>query len=232
MLLKGFISRNRKGSIIAITLFAVMMSIMSMGMISVATTLYSSSEETAQNYANIQSYRSAAELACFNYITELQTVTVEKDLSSAFLGASSAVIYPESLELIQQKIASEEEGQELVWKTDSISEALNGTVLSDPSIILNLLAKLSKGNSTFKLSIEDYPQIDWTSGESYISSKEAQLRIEPLKVIVDLQVRGEVLKEILYVDGLRLSVQVDDFDSSKVSLKLVEREGGVQIYRD
>lgn len=235
MLLK-VLKRSRKGNLIAILLFAVMISIMSMGSLSVASTLYTSNEESAQNYANIQTYRSAAEIACYKYIMDLQTVTVTKDMSSSILGSVGPTIYTEAIELIQGKIARSDD--ELVWKTETISDALTGTVLSDPSIMLNMLAKLDKGNSKFKLSIADYPQIDWASGESFISAREAQLRIEPIEVIVDLQVRGEVLREVLFVDGLRLLVTADkDFDPDvgtviTVTLKLVEREGGVQIYRD
>lgn len=229
-----WIKKKRKGEIIAIFLFAVMISIMSMGALSVASTLYTSNEESAKNYADIQTYRSAAEVACYRYIMELQTVLVTKDTTVGNLNSVGPTIYTESLELIQEKIAKADEP--LVWKTETIDGALAGTVLSDQTILLNLLAKLGVRETHFKLCIADYPTIDWTSGESFISRTEAQLRLEPLEVQIELKVGSEVIKEKLWVDGLRLLVTAERdpavASTTTVTLKIVEREKGVQIYRD
>ncbi len=231
MRLRNFLKKSRRGNLIAILLFAVMISIMSMGTLAVASSLYTSNSETATYYANIQSYRSAAEIACYRYIMELQTVLVEKNVSAPVLGSTGPTIYGEAIDLIVQKIGKTEEP--LTWKTATINDALTGTVMSDSTQLLNLMARLGGGRSEFKLYLDDYPEIDWTSGESYISAHEAQLRLVPFEVHVDLTIRGESLKEKLWIDGLRLLVTAETSGgSTDVTLKLVEREGGVQIYRD
>lgn len=234
-MLLNWLKKKRRGSIIAVFLFAVAISIMSVGSLAVASTLYTSNEESAKNYADMQTYRTAAEIACYRYIMELQTVLVTQDTTASVLGSVGPTIYTESLELIQNKIGQTD--KPLVWKTKTINEALAGTVLSDPTIIVNLLAKLGLRETVFELSIADYPTIDWTSGESFISKTEAQLRLEPLEVHVFLQVGSEVVKETLWVDGLRLLVDAERDPavaggSTTVTLKIVERDKGVQIYRD
>ena len=227
--------KRRSGSLIAILLFAVVIAIMSFGTASVASTLYASNEESATRYAHIQSYRAATEIACYQYINDLQAITVTKNLSGDWVSVSGSAIYTQSVEVITEQLGMTD--SPLVWKVSTIEAAIAGATVSDPAIVTNLLGLLAEGRADFQLSLVDYPDIDWTAGESYISRDESQLKLKPLEVIVELTAKGEVLKEHLYISGLYLNVlqmveRTETGRQTTVTMNITTGEKGVQIYRE
>lgn len=227
--------KRRSGSLIAILLFAVVIAIMSFGTASVASTLYASNEESATRYAHIQSYRAATEIACYQYINDLQAITVTKNLSGDWVSVSGSAIYTQSVEVITEQLGMPD--SPLVWKVSTIEAAIAGATISDPAIVTTLLGLLAEGRADFQLSLVDYPDIDWAAGESYISRDESQLKLKPLEVIVELTAKGEVLKEHLYVSGLYLNVlqmveRTETGRQTTVTMNITTGEKGVQIYRE
>lgn len=227
--------RKRRGSLLAILLFAVIMAIMAFGTASVASTLYASNEESATRYSHIQSYRSATEIACYQYIGDLQAITVTKNLSGDWVSVSGSAVYTQATEVIVEQLGMTD--NPLVWKVSTIEAAIAGATVSDPSVVTNLLGLLAEGRVNFQLSLVDYPEIDWAAGESFISRDESQLKLLPLEVVVELTVKGEVLKEHLFVSGLYLNVlqMVERTESGRqttVTMNITTGEKGVQIYRE
>lgn len=234
MKLQKFLQKPRKGNLIAILLFAVMIAIMSMGTLSVAMTLYSSGEQTAKQYADIQSYRSAIEIACYQYVNELEATTVTKNLSADWISVTGSAVYTQAVEAIESAIGKADNPQ--VWNKATVEEAITGALISDPAVMVNLLALLQEGRSNFVFETSGLA-INWAAGESYISSSESVLKLQPLEVTVDLLAKGEKLKEILYIDGLYLNVTTIKIGSGSsrqtiVTMNISEGESGVQIYRD
>lgn len=246
-MLKRLFKKARRGSLIAVLLFAVVIAIVCFGMLMVASSLYTANEENATHYANVQSYRSAAEMAVYQYATDLQAVVLTKNLDTDWIGVSGPAIYTEGLTLIAETIGQNsapagETPNHLKWKVDTIQTAIGAANVSNPAVLANLLAELDVGRSIFELTIDDYPDIDWTSSSSWIVGKEAMLKIAPIGVKVKLTVRGEQLLEHMFIDGLFLHVvreripndDDDDTRSTIVTLQIVTSASGkgVQIYRE
>ena len=233
---KQLLNKRRKGSLLAILLFAVMIAIMSFGTLSVASSLYATNEESAKRYAHIQSYRSATEIACYQYINDLQAVTVTKFLTGDWVSVSGSAVYTQACEVIQETVGKEDDP--LVWKVSTIEAAIAGATVSNPEIVTNLLGLLAEGRASFMLSVTDYPEIDWTAGESFVSKDESQLKLRPFEVIVELTAKSEVLKEHLFVNGLYLNVLQESIRTeggtrdTKVTMNISVGESGVQIYRE
>lgn len=230
------LQKRRKGSLLAIFLFAVMIAIMSFGTLSVANSLYASGEQTSKRYSHIQSYRSAAEIACYQYVNDLQAITVTKSLSGEWISVSGSAVYTQACEAIQEKIGKSD--NPFVWNVDTIEAAIVGAPVQDASSLTSLLALLAEGRTNFLLSVVDYPEIDWTAGESYISRDESQLKLLPIDVTVNLTAKGEILKEHLFVGGLYLNVvqttsrNLDGSRETTVTMQITQGEKGVQIYRE
>lgn len=234
MKIRGAFRKPRRGNLIAILLFAVMIAIMSMGTLSVAMTLYSSGRQTAKQYADVQSYRAAIEIACYQYVNELEATTVTKNLSTDWLSVTGPAVYTQAVEVIESAIGKTDNPR--VWDKDTIEEAITGALISDPSVMVNLLALLQEGRNSFVFTTSGL-DIDWAAGESYVSNSESMLKIQPIEVTVDLLAKGEILKEVLYIDGLYLNVSSVSIGSGSnrqtlVTMNISEGESGVQIYRE
>lgn len=228
---KAPMKKTRKGSLLAILLFAVIIAIMSFGTVSVATTLYASNNESTRRYSHIQSYRAATEIAAYQYISDLQAVNVTKNLNADWISVSGGAVYTQALELIVNEIGTVDEP--LTWKTLDIIHALSGAPVQNPEVLTNLLGLLGQGRAEFKLSIVDYPEIEWNAGESYVSRDESQLKLRPIEIVVELIAKGEVLKEHLFVSGLHLDVlQMKVGRDTLVTMNITTGEKGVQIYRE
>lgn len=225
----------RKGNMLAIFLFALMIAIMSFGTLSIASSLYSSGESTAKRYANVQSYRAAAEMACYQYVNDLQAITVKKNLKDDWISVSGATVYTQACEAIQDEIGKED--NHLQWNVANIETAVAGAGVTDASIVTNLLGLLTSGRTQFTLTIVNYPEVDWSSVETAVSSKESLLKLLPIEVDVDLVAKGEAIKEKLFVSGLYLKVSQEKVSTESgrdtaVTMSIVQGEGGIQIYRE
>ena len=227
----------RKGNLLAILLFASSMAIISFGTLGLAMTLYAHNNNSAKSYANYQSYRAALEVSVYQYVADLCSVTVTRDLNSDWISVSDSAIYTQGIELIQETIGLSE--NPLTWKTTDIITAISATPISNAEIMASLLGYVSSvGTTEFNLSAVDYPSIDYTSlGESSSGDSFSQLALHPLEVNVHLRVKGEVLDDVLFIDNLYLTVTQEKFEGeggnkvSNVTMRIEEGESGVKIYR-
>lgn len=226
---------KRKGSLVVVVIFSMMMAIISFGLLGVATALYVQNEDSSGRYANLQTYRAATEIAAYQYCNDLQTVIVTRSLSGEWLNVTGSAVITQSLEEIQKAVSTN--SNNLVWKVGTIQEAVSGASVSNPQIMVNLLGLLNEGVTNFKLSVADTPQIDYSTGEGYISADESMFKLQPIEMHIHLTALGESLDEVLYVDGLYIHILRDNiigvggFRDTVFTIKVIQGESGVQIYR-
>lgn len=238
--MSGVFLRGRQGNLLVVVMFAVAIAIVSFTTLMVVTSTYASQKENAKQYANIQSYRAAAEIACYQYITDLCVNTETLDLSSSFITPSGPAMYNEALRLLQEAVGERPNPDEplatadpLVWRVSTISAAISGATVSHPDAIMDLIALCSKGLNEFELRLEDYPEILWGDEGTDLTGNEVTLVLAPLEIHVRLRVRGEILNETFYAHGLCLSVIKEGPASTRtLTMRIVEPENGVRIYRD
>lgn len=228
--------RQRKGSFLLVITFGVLMAWVIVSMLTVATSLYSSSKDTAKIYGDIQSYRAATELACYQYITDLQGMTVTKDLDGDWISVSGQAVYTQALDAIQATLASPEDPT--AWFVTDITDALAGANLSDPSVLTDLLSKLSGVRQEFKLTVPEPMKLDWDNPETSSSRTGATVALEPLVIEVYLTVKGESVSEKFIVTDLFLDVDItetemeDGSTHAVATMMLTEKESGVTISRE
>lgn len=234
--------KGRRGSILVILMFVFVMAIVTVGTLRVASALYASNRESAQNYARIQTYRASTEIACYQYISELESLNATRDLNGDWIGVSGVAIYGEAIDLLVDSISKsaaapgEDFVQPLTWTTDSIVDAIAGAPVSNPVVVTDMLATLEDGRNSFKLYLGLYPEIDWNAVDTFVSPGVSNLRLQPLEVHVSLKARGEDLNDILFVDGLYLNTFVEtsveaDGSHTRVTMSIVEGDNGIEIYR-
>lgn len=228
--------RKRKGSFLLVITFGALMAWVTVSMLTVATNLYVVTKDSAKIYSDIQSYRAASELACYQYITDLQGVTVTRDLDADWISVTGQAIYTQALDAIKQALASDSD--ENTWAISDVSLALSGLNLSDPAVLTNLLGKLTGARQEFSLVVPEPMKLDWDDADSWSDSDRAYVKLEPFIVEIYLSVRGESLFETFLVDGLFLDVQFSEMEAidgsgshDVATLMLTEREDGVSITR-
>lgn len=228
--------RRRKGSFLLVITFGALMAWVTVSMLTVATSLYTTTKDSAKIYSDIQSYRAASELACYQYVTDLQGVTVTRDLDADWISVTGQAVYSQALDAIKQSLASDTDAN--AWYVSDISTALSGLNLSDPSVLTNLLGKLTGVRQSFTLTVPEPLKLDWNDPESWSDSDRAYVAVEPFTVEISLSVKGESLFETFTVDGLFLDVQFSRIESADGSgrhdtatMMLTEREDGVSITR-
>lgn len=226
--------RKRRGSLLLVITFGTLMAFVVLGLMTLATSLYSTSKDSAKVYADIQSYRAATELACYQYITDLESVVINKDLDADWISVTGNAVYSQALEAIKAALASEVD--ENVWYVSDITTALSGANLSNPVVLTDLLAKVVGVRQSFVLTVPEPFKLDWSDSDSWKNSRGANVALEPVIVEITLEVKGEQLFERFIVDGLYLNVVVsrEEVGGSKhdvATMVLVERESGVSITR-
>lgn len=226
--------RKRRGSLLLVITFGTLMAFVVLGLMTLATSLYSTSKDSAKVYADIQSYRAATELACYQYITDLESVVITKDLDADWISVTGNAVYSQALEAIKAALALETD--ENVWYVSDITTALSGANLSNPVVLTDLLAKVVGVRQSFTLAVPEPFKLDWADSASWKNSRGANVALEPVVVEIALDVKGEQLFERFIVDGLYLSVVVsrEEVGGSKhdvATMVLVEQESGVSITR-
>lgn len=226
--------RRRRGSLLLVITFATSMAMVAVGMMILATNLYSSARYSADNYADIQSYRAAAEMACYQYITDLESVVVTKDLDADWISVSGNAVYTQALEAIKDSLASETDS--LAWFVADVREALSGVNLSDPLVLTELQGKLAGARQSFSLIVPEPFELDWADSNSWRDSDGANIALSPVLVEVTLAVRGETVYDRFTVDGLYLVVnitqqEIDGSSHDVATMYLAEMESGVEISR-
>lgn len=228
---------RRKANLLLVLLFAMTIAIVSFGTLALAMTLYASGNDSAKRYAEYQSYRAAIEVSVYQYVADLCSVSVRRDLNSDWISVSDSAVYSQGLELIQETIGTEED--RLVWKVTDITEAISAAPMTDATIATSLLGSVSvEGIKEFQLKSADVPSINYESLNNVINDKGLSIfELNPIEVDVHLRVRGEILDEKLYVSGLVLNSNYEAYRNEfgklveNVSMQIKEGEAGIDIYR-
>lgn len=214
--------KRRKGSLLVVVAFGVMMAFVCVLMLSMSNTLTTVTKESAKIYENIQNYRAASELACWKYVNDLQSVVVSKDLDADWVNpmdpgnldwssVTNRAVYSQALEVIQETQKDPDyTGSGIRWNKDTISEALEGIPLSDASVLPTLFGKFTGYTQLFDLIVPSDMLIKNDSTWSYTRHHEAAFELEPFEVDVNLKIRGETLNERFLVSKLFLYVKIED----------------------
>ena len=227
--------KRRKGSLLVVITYGSLMAVVVLGMMTLASSLYSTARDSAKTYSDVQTYRSACEMACYEYVTELEAVTVTKNLDADWISVTGNAIYTQAIDAILESIGSAEDPN--VWRVYDIRDALRMANISDPSILVGLFAKLDGVSQEFCLKVVEPPRLDWENEDSWKRSGDAHIAIEPVIIEINFRVKGEELFERFRVNGLFLEVQSSDMDvggsrNEIATLMLVEKEEGVSITRE
>lgn len=205
-------------------------------MLTVATTLYLGTKDSSRLYSDIQSYRAGAEMACYQYVTDLQGIILTRDLDGEWISVSGEAVYSEALDTIKATLGTDTDPN--TWYVSDLTTALSGANLSDPTILTDLLGKLVGVRQSFSLVVPEPLRLDWDDPESWRDRSGAFVAIEPFKVDVVVTVKGEVVSEEFTVDGLYLNVVatresvVDGGPKHDIiDINLTEMESGVSITR-
>ena len=215
--------------------FGTLMGLVVVSMMTLAYNLYYSSRNSSENYSDIQNYRAATELACYQYVTDLCSVLVTRDLESDWITPSGQAIYTQAVELIQNELASPSDVD--AWYVNDITVALSAINVSDPSVLTDLLGRLTGVRQEFRLAVPEPLRLDFLSSEVVMDNRTGgRIPLEEFDVEVDLTVRGETVNEVFTISGLYLDVTFFDMavgtsEYSAAQIILVEDEEGVQITR-
>lgn len=229
------VKQRRRGSLLAIILFSALIAIIAVGTLTVATTLYTSNEKSMHIYGNLQSYRAATELSCYQYLNDLEAITVTDDIDANWVSVTESAVYTEAIRLITDAVSTEEGS--LTWRTTDAVSAIGGTPVSDSSIMVKLIGLLQSGSTKFKLYMTEYPSLDWLSDSAEFEIGDMSIPLNPVPVSIDLSVKGESLSEELYIYGLYLHVITEErlMESGRydtfVTVSIEEGEDNFGIYR-
>lgn len=227
--------KRRRGSFLLVITFGTLMAWVIVSMLTVATSLYSGTRDNARIYSDIQSYRAGTELACYQYITDLQGITVTKDLDSDWISVTNQAIYTQALDAIKATLGADDDPNR--WFVSDLTTALSGANLSDPTVLTDLLGRVAGARQSFALSVPEPLTLNWEDPNSWRSSSGAYAAVVPFVVEVNLSVRAETVSERFIVSGLYLSIDITDQDMADggrheiATMRLAEREEGVSITR-
>lgn len=195
-------------------------------MLTLASSLYGTSKDSAKIYSNLQSYRAASELCTYQYLTDLTSVTVEKRLDTDWISIKENAMYSQALAAIQNALA--DPNDETRWILNTVTDALTGANISDPTILTDLFSKLSTGRQELILKVPEPLTLDWTHKDNWKNASGAHVKIKPFVIETTLNVKGESITEVFEVDELFLDVSVE---GNTAILSLKETESGVKIRR-
>ena len=147
--------RKRKGSLVVVVLFAMTMSIVSVGMLSVGQALYVTGRRDVAVFSDTQSCKSMMEISVVRYLDDLQSVTVTETINTAWLPTDSSVLYSGALEKIVDAVSTPD--GKLVWYRTSAKEILASTTFDNPSALLSLTTLFNRRDGKVHLYLEDIP---------------------------------------------------------------------------
>ena len=228
------VKNKRRGSLLLVLMFGTLMAVVMLGMMTLATDLYTSGRESANIYADIQDYRATCELACYQYINDMCAILVEKDLNAGWVEAGHEVVdgavFTQALELIVDELKAADGSS--MWKKSTALEAIAGCGVLDPSVLTSLVAKLSVQNvrEVFILQLPSGLSLEFDPETSFVSRDSAYLSVKPFIVEITFGMRGETTVERFTVSGLNLAVSIDE-DTDIATMFITEGPEGVQIVR-
>ena len=212
MKIKQLLQKKRRGSIMVVFVFSVFVAILMLGMMRVGLTLYANGRAQESEYADIQTYRSIAEVACYQYVKDLMACVATRNVSADMPGTAESVIYDESIMAIQQELAyvptpKPEHWPYLEWRIQDATLALGATELSGDPVMVSLLEPLISGGShTFQLTLTSDLALDYDSADNYYGVTESYIALRPFEVQVKLKIKSEVILTTFEVYNLFLDV--------------------------
>jgi len=230
--------KKRRGSILLVIVFGFVMAMVMAGFMQVSQTLSTTSKDSAKVYADIQTYRAASEMICYQYLTEVEAATVTRDLDSDWLSVTNRAIYTQALgALLDEYDDPEYEETGWSWIKHDPMDVLRSVHVTDESMVNEVMAALDGGYQKFTLKITEPLVIDPVSEDSYETVRRAYMELKPFPVEVNLRVKGEILQDTYMVSKMFLLVtqenvyEVDGSIHLIATLQLVEPEEGCVITR-
>lgn len=202
--------KRRKGSIALVLMFGMSMAYVNVHHLTVAANLYQLQRSSSDVYASIQSYRSIAEIAAAQFVSDMCSVQIIRDLDAEWLNVRPLARYYEALDDIRESFESETERG--IWEQTDIEELLLGVACSDPSVTYRIAHELSGDNKEFKLRIPTDFELDWDSEKIVSRSGYAQIPLKPLEIEVYLRVKNEEILEVFAIEGLFLEMTASTLD--------------------
>lgn len=256
--MKRLSKKRRRGDIMVVLVFSVVMAILMLGMLRVAMTLYASGRMQEGQYADIQTMRAINEVACYAYVSDLEACHMTRNADHDYAGVSDSVVLHESLEALQKSMANygtgagEQTDQFVIWKVRdagvavgaagfNVPDALNptNTVLAT-NLQTDLMSLVSGRAHEFTLELEEDLTIDATDmGDSYVGAVEARVKLRPVLIKTTLRIKTETVINHFSVEGLYIytqrSQQTDASGNPYTRIDMVITDdgngSGVHIYR-
>lgn len=226
--------RKRKGNMALVIFFGATLTSIMVGFMHIAADLYTNSKESATMYADYQSYRSAMEISSYQFVKDLCSVTVTKDMDGEWIGVDGNALYVMALEDILEKVSSVDDTN--LWQVRDMNTCLSGVEMSEPRILNHLQEKVEHSSSEFWIKLPSYLRLDWSDSGSWSDRNGSYVAIEEFEVDVHFGIRTENLNTTLaisnlYFDLTPLEMAVGDDVHEFITFSIVEGEGGVRIER-
>ena len=222
---------KRKGNMVLVILIASMCAFLNASQLQLASTLYTSTVDSAKTYADIQTYRAASEMSCYSFVKELLSLSAQRDLDSGWISSGGNAFYTEVLDEMVDSLCGSEFG---VWQVDNLADALSGSSLSDQAVLTELLGKFVGVQQEFRLELVSEMDIDWFSELNAQGSDTAFLALKPLEIEVYSKVKSEEIFETFFVSGLFIDVSVFEMGPNSIAQFRITEYGdeGVSITRE
>lgn len=232
------IFKKRKGSILLVIVYGFVMAVVMLGFMKLGQALSTGSKDSAQVYCDIQTYRSASELICYQYLTALESAVIQKDLDSDWLSVTNRAIYTQAIEAILDYYNDPEYNDTgYSWVQHDAVDALNSLNITNKDFVGALQSKLNEGYQKFTLTVPEPLIVDPLSDASFEQVRKAYMELKPFQIEVSLRCKGETLVDTYIVSDMFLLVQSEntyEADGSIhmiVTLSFVEAEEGCKINR-
>ena len=236
-----FLKKRRRGNIMAVLVFSVVMAILMLGMLRVTMTWYASGRAQEPQYADIQTMRAVSETAVYAYITDLQACRMTRDVAGDMPGLSDSYVLYESLEELQKAMADyTHSNQTTIWKVRDASVAIGAAGFNGPEVQTKLLSLMAGRNHQFILELEEDYMLDVEDmGESYAGIEDLRVKLLPIRIKTTMRVKSETVINHFSVEGLYIYAQkntrlgADGNMHTYIDMVITDDgEGsGVQIYR-
>lgn len=230
--------RRKRGGIMLVIVFGLVMAVVMLGFTRLSQALTTTSKDSAKVYADIQTYRAASEMICYQYLTDVEAAVVTKDLDADWLSITNQAIYSQALGAILEFYDDPDyAGTGWSWLKHDPLDVLETVHITDQSMVDEVMTALSGGYRKFTLRITEPLVIDPVSDDSFETVRKAYLELKPFPVEVDLRVKGEILRDVYMVSKMYLLVtqenvyEVDGTIHVIATLSLVEGEEGCVITR-
>lgn len=217
-------SKKLKGNIVLVLIFAMTTFLLCFALFQQTVAISDYSRSNAQRYSDKMSDRAAVELATYQFVTDLEAVSMTQDISTEWLTKPIAQRYADALDTVTEYTIDASTNR---WVSTDISNIIVGCGVSDTELLTNLSAKVL--GSEFYIELVDYPALDWSNADNSIVDDSGKVYLEDLEVHTYLKQKGSVIDENFIIRGLYLEYTLN---GTIVSAKISEDLEGVEILRN